>query len=281
MFGKVPLLRICRDTSRFVNRTSLVLNLNTNEKSRTSRINSAFERCFSEDKTPKNGETSNDNNVASVDEVVEIFDVEEEKKKFHSSGDLSSKYKVFKDEDSPIILDVEEERLVSQAVNNTLVPQPKEFDGVSFQRGVHGVFDIDELVSILKSRSAEDIVVIKTDSIEGFAQQMVIVSGKSSRHLKGVADFVRRVYKKKIVKGDLVPHLEGGKGKSEDWFALDLGNIVLHLFSKRTRAVYDLESLWALGPEFDPFLSKTEDPLAAIVSKHSHYLSDLEPADSK
>lgn len=59
------------------------------------------------------------------------------------------------------------------------------------------------------------------------------------------------------------------------------GNIVLHLFSKSTRAVYDLESLWALGPEFDPCLNQVEDPLAAIINKHSHYLSDLEPADSK
>lgn len=172
---------------------------------------------------------------------------------------------------------------------------------------MHGVFDIDELVYILKSKNAEDIVVIEIDATAGFAEHMVIVSGKSTRHLEAVANFVRRVYKKKIEKGDLVPHLEGKKNKSEDWFALDLGmlqllfcvlifgdfslrgsiylllagNIVLHLFSKRTRAVYDLESLWALGPEFDPFLNQTQDPLAAIISKHSHYLADLQPADSK
>lgn len=29
------------------------------------------------------------------------------------------------------------------------------------------------------------------------------------------------------------------------------GNIALHLFTKDTREHYDLESLWALGPEMD------------------------------
>lgn len=88
--------------------------------------------------------------------------------------------------------------------------------------GVHGVFDVEEIVSILKSKNAEDIVVIQTDPSVGFAHQIVIVSGKSSRHLQALAGFIRRVYKKKMQKGDLVPHVEGKK-KSEDWLALDLG----------------------------------------------------------
>ncbi|XP_034230335.1 protein Iojap, chloroplastic [Thrips palmi] len=282
MFAKTHLLRILSDTSRLINRPSYVLNLAASEQHSRATL-SGFTRCFSKDnnKPFKEGKTAKENNISNDDEVIEIFDVEEEKKKFASSGNLTSKYKVFKDEDSPIILDVEEERLVSRSVNETHVTQQNEFDAISFKPGVHGVFDIDELVSILKSKNAEDIVVIQMDSTTNLAQQMVIVTGKSSRHLKALASFVRLVYKKKIGKHDLVPHVEGKSNKSDNWFALDLGNIILHLFSKHTRAVYDLESLWALGPEFDPFLNEAEDPLAAIISKHSHYISDLEPADAK
>ena len=30
------------------------------------------------------------------------------------------------------------------------------------------------------------------------------------------------------------------------------GNIVLHVFTAETRAKYDLETLWTVGPKFDP-----------------------------
>lgn len=61
--------------------------------------------------------------------------------------------------------------------------------------------------------------------------------------------------------------------------ALFSGNIVLHLFMKDVRTQYDLESLWALGSEFDPHLKKVEqDPLSTIIKKHSVLLDDLHPA---
>lgn len=54
---------------------------------------------------------------------------------------------------------------------------------------------------------------------------------------------------------------------------------MLHLFLKDVRAQYDLESLWALGAEFDPQLKKVEqDPLSTIIKKHSVLLDDLHPA---
>ncbi|CAL8080242.1 unnamed protein product [Calicophoron daubneyi] len=47
-----------------------------------------------------------------------------------------------------------------------------------------------------------------------------------------------------------LPRVEGLDG-SCDWIAIHLGNILLHLFQPETRAHYDLESLWAAGPEHD------------------------------
>jgi ribosomal silencing factor RsfS len=51
---------------------------------------------------------------------------------------------------------------------------------------------------------------------------MCIVSGKSHRHMKAIAQFVRKIYKKKMHETDLIPILEGEASK--DWMALDLGN---------------------------------------------------------
>ncbi|KAJ1522230.1 hypothetical protein ONE63_002538 [Megalurothrips usitatus] len=238
-------------------------------------------RCYSSGEDNQNKNVSHNTELCKEndDNTSEVFDLEKERDKI-KSGDLS-KYKVFKDEDSPIILDVEEERLLSQTGTSTSVPQRSEFEGISFERGLHGVFDTEELVSILKDQKADNIVVIHMPQDLGYADHMIIISGRSSRHLLAMATYVRRVFKKKMHKNDKIPIIEGQRNKSEDWLALDLGNIVLHLFSKKTRELYDLESLWAVGPEFDPHLNKDEDPLSDFMSKHSLSLGDLQPADSK
>lgn len=51
---------------------------------------------------------------------------------------------------------------------------------------------------------------------------MVVVTGRSYRHMISIASFVRRVYKKKRKETDILPKIEGDK--SCDWIALDLGN---------------------------------------------------------
>lgn len=107
---------------------------------------------------------------------------------------------------------------------------------------------------------------------------MVIVSGKSVRHMLGMTEFVRKVYKYKSENKDVMPAIEG-KG-SRDWIALDLGNIALHVFSKVKREEYDLESLWALGSDHDTLSNQPEDPLVKLLKEHSVYLGDLKEVDT-
>jgi len=44
---------------------------------------------------------------------------------------------------------------------------------------------------------------------------------------------------------------------------MDLGNIALHIFSARVRKIYDLETLWTVGPEYDDLTNITENELKA------------------
>lgn len=141
--------------------------------------------------------------------------------------------------------------------------------------GKTGVFDVEDLIEVLKVENAEDIFVATVPPEVKYVNYIVIVNGKSARHLKGIIEFVRRVYKQKRHKYDRIPVIEGAE--SNDWMALDLGNIALHVFSKKCRQTYDLESLWAVGPEFDSEFNK-KDTVADILEKHSIYLHKLEPA---
>lgn len=258
--------------------------VNTFEKCRPDRL-TITSRLYSDSgeyrkKRPPQSSEERENKTSKSEETLEVFDLEKERSKL-TQRDLLSKYTVFKDEDSPIILDVEEQRLVEQSKTN--VAHRSEFEGISLERGLRGVFEVDELVAILRDQSAEDIVVIEMPKELGYADQMIIVSGRSRRHILAMATFVRLLFKKKRHETDMIPAIEGKKTKSDSWFALDLGNIVLHLFLRRTRELYDLESLWALGPEYDPILKDLTkgDQLTDIIQKHSLILEDLQPADAK
>lgn len=44
--------------------------------------------------------------------------------------------------------------------------------------------------------------------------------------------------------GAALPRLEVAGGASSDWLALEAGPVVVHVFTARARAYYDLEGLW-------------------------------------
>lgn len=145
-----------------------------------------------------------------------------------------------------------------------------------FLGGKTGVFDIEDLIEVLKIENAENIFVAAVPSEVKYVNYIVIVSGKSPRHLKGIVEFVKKVYKQKRHKYDSVPMTEGADSK--DWMALDLGNIALHVFSRKCRELYDLESLWAVGREFD-FEYRKKDAVADMLRKYSvNILDKLQPA---
>lgn len=93
--------------------------------------------------------------------------------------------------------------------------------------------------------------------------------------MQALLQFIRRVYKQKKHDSDSVPRIEGKESKN--WVALDLGNIALHIFSFQARKYYDIDSLWAVGREFDKEFNK-KDEIVEMLEKHSIYLKDLQPA---
>lgn len=86
-----------------------------------------------------------------------------------------------------------------------------------------------------------------------YVDYLCIVDGKSYRHMIGMAEFVRKSIKMQKNYGTAIPKIEGENSK--EWIAMDLGNVALHIFSEKTRAKYDLESLWCLGTEYEKIYS--------------------------
>jgi ribosomal silencing factor RsfS len=91
------------------------------------------------------------------------------------------------------------------------------------------VFDIEEIVHILRREKLDNIFVASVPPDIKYVDYIVIVTGKSKRQMSAVAEFVRKLYKKKRHHHDLIPRIEGENSK--DWMALDLGRYIISLIS--------------------------------------------------
>ncbi|KAL0274199.1 UNVERIFIED_CONTAM: hypothetical protein PYX00_006679 [Menopon gallinae] len=201
----------------------------------------------------------------------------EEAPQFAASA--ASKYEIFNDERS-VIFDIEQEREKYHEINEGIGRQGKErrdFSDISPERGKTGVIEIEELVKILTKENARDIFVVSVPKELSYVDYLVVVTCKSSRHMKAVIEFVRQVYKYKL--GDTstvrLPTIEGEI--SDDWKAIDIGNIALHVMSKSYREDYDLETLWSVGSKYDP---KSNEKLDFDVTDYESILAKLMPSEN-
>jgi ribosome-associated protein len=92
---------------------------------------------------------------------------------------------------------------------------------------------------LASERKATDISVLNIAEISSFADYFVIASGRNTRQLRAIASAISRMASHHRL------HVLGTEGKgSESWILIDLGDVVVHLFSEQTRRLYDLELLW-------------------------------------
>ncbi len=85
-------------------------------------------------------------------------------------------------------------------------------------------------------------MLIDIHEIASFTDYFVICSGTSERMLDSLAETVRDTAKKDF---QLISRVEGLP--SAGWLVVDLGDVVIHLFSPEQRDYYHLEELWSRG----------------------------------
>lgn len=83
------------------------------------------------------------------------------------------------------------------------------------------MYDIEDLVEVLRRENALNIFVVTVPPGLKYVDYICIVSGRSYRHMLAIAQFVRRLYKKKRNSSDIIPKIEGENSK--EWIAMDLG----------------------------------------------------------
>jgi len=98
------------------------------------------------------------------------------------------------------------------------------------------------LVTVLEDKKGENIVLLDVTGIASFTDYFIICNGSSTRLLNALAETLDRAARTEF---SLHSRIEG---KSDDgWILLDMGDIVVHLFSPDQRKFYSLDELWTEG----------------------------------
>lgn len=75
--------------------------------------------------------------------------------------------------------------------------------------------------------------------ITSFADYFVVCSGNNQRQIQAISDAVGEEMKKA---GETPVSWEGYN--NAEWVLMDYGDLIVHVFSEKSRAYYDLERLW-------------------------------------
>ncbi|CDZ79251.1 Ribosomal silencing factor RsfS [Legionella massiliensis] len=102
---------------------------------------------------------------------------------------------------------------------------------------------LKKLHKALDDIQAIDIVVIDVRDQTSVTDYMIVCSGRSSRHVKAIAETVVEQMKAAGLPALSLNGLEGG-----DWALIDFGDFVLHVMQPDSRAFYNLEGLWHHNP---------------------------------
>ena len=102
-------------------------------------------------------------------------------------------------------------------------------------------------ISALEDKKAEDIKIIDISELSVIADLFIIAGGSNRSQIQALCD---NVEEKLGRAGHPVKQIEGYE--TANWVLLDFGDVIVHIFDKENRLLYDLERIWRDGREVDP-----------------------------
>ncbi len=93
--------------------------------------------------------------------------------------------------------------------------------------------------NVASNAKAENLVVLDVRGLASFTDYFVIMNGRSTRHVQGIAEAIEGELRSKRIKASQAEGLQEGM-----WVLLDFDDVVVHIFYYDQRKFYDLEGLW-------------------------------------
>ena len=98
----------------------------------------------------------------------------------------------------------------------------------------------------LEDKKAEDIRVLDISEVSVMADLFIIAGGNNKSHVQSLCDNVQEKMGKA---GYYETHVEGYD--TANWILLDFGDVIVHIFDKENRTLYNLERIWRDGKEIE------------------------------
>jgi ribosome-associated protein len=99
--------------------------------------------------------------------------------------------------------------------------------------------ELNTLQRILEDIQAIDIRIIDVRQHTTITDYMIVCSGRSSRHVRSIAEYAMEHMKAAGIPPISYTGLENG-----EWALVDFGNFIVHVFQPNMREMYNLEGLW-------------------------------------
>ena len=105
--------------------------------------------------------------------------------------------------------------------------------------------NLDEQIKVVENviddLKGENVVTINVMKQSDDMEAIIIATGKSIQHARGIANNVSIEAKRLNM---MVLGTEGAE--FSEWILVDLGEVIVHIMTEKTREFYKLEKLWSL-----------------------------------
>ena len=102
------------------------------------------------------------------------------------------------------------------------------------------------VIDALEDKKAEDIKIIDISEVSVLADYFIIAGGNNHSQIQALSN---NVEEKLGRTGHPVKQIEGYD--TANWILMDFGDVIVHIFDKENRLLYDLERIWRDGKLVD------------------------------
>ena len=103
---------------------------------------------------------------------------------------------------------------------------------------------VDKIINWAHDKRAENVVNLDVEGKTSFTDAIIICQGSIELHNRAIADHI--IQNVKAAKMDVLSKEGYGNG---DWILLDLGEIIVHIFTEEKRNLYKIEDLYKISPK--------------------------------
>lgn len=98
------------------------------------------------------------------------------------------------------------------------------------------------VIEALEDKKADNIRIIDISQVSVIADYFVIAGGSNRSQIQALCDNVRETLGRR---GHAEKQVEGYD--TANWILMDFGDVIVHIFDKENRLLYDLERIWRDG----------------------------------